>query len=84
MAKQILTFEEIREQLRGTDYDSDDYVNECYSWVNSKGQTVQQWINFMDMTEADFKELMKKPGFGDMGPAVLLNVDENGDVYTNS
>lgn len=84
MAKEFLTFEQIREQLKGTNYDSDDWVQPCYEWVNDKGQTVKQWINFMDMTEEDFKKLMKKPGIGDMGPAVLLNVDENGDVYTNS
>ena len=85
MSKEFLTFEQIREQLRGTNYDSDDWVNECYSWVNSKGQTVKQWIEFMDMTEEDFKKLMNKDEFrnADSG-TVLLNVDENGNVYTKS
>nr|WP_319510178.1 hypothetical protein [uncultured Draconibacterium sp.] len=83
MAFKTLTFLEIREELKGTNYDSDDWVDECYSWTNSNESTVKEWIDHRDKMEKEYEELQKKPGIGDMGPAVLLNVDENGDPYTN-
>lgn len=76
-----LTFEEIREELKGTAYDRDDWVLEYHRNGMSRGLTVKEWIAERDKMEAEYLELVKKPGFRDPG-TVLLNIDdETGDVY---
>jgi len=84
MAFKELTLQEVEEQLKGTDYDHSGWVRECWSWVNGNESTVKKWIAERERVEKEHADLQKKPGFGDMGPAVLLNVDENGDPYTNN
>lgn len=84
MALVKFTLEQIREKLKGTDFDQDDWVDECYRWVNSEDSTVEEWIKMRKKMESDYLELMKKPGFRDMEPmAQLLYMDENGNVSPN-
>lgn len=72
---QELTLEQIREKLKGSDYDSDAWAMEYFRWGQANGLTVEEWIAERNKIESDYLELQKNPGIGDMGPTVLINAE---------